>query len=49
VGSEFREFQEMTYLNEIDLVKAIIASGLLDVEDGDDVFVVEIAQQLHLS
>jgi hypothetical protein len=37
------------YLNEVDLLEAIIASRLLDVEDGDDVFVVEIAQQLHLS
>lgn len=37
------------YLNEVDLVKAVIASRLLDVKDGDDVFVVEIAQQLHLS
>lgn len=41
--------QRVKYLNEVDLVEAIIASRLLDVEDGDDVFVVEIAQQLHLS
>lgn len=41
--------KEGKYLNEVDLVKAVIASRLLDVKDGDDVFVVEIAQQLHLS
>lgn len=44
-----RELRRNTYLNKIDLVEAIVASGLLDIEDGDDVFVVEIAQQLHLS
>lgn len=44
-----RSFTGDKYLNEVDLVEAIIASRLLDVEDGDDVFVVEIAQQFHLS
>lgn len=44
-----RSFTGDKYLNEVDLVEAIIASRLLNVEDGDDVFVVEIAQQLHLS
>lgn len=38
-----------TYLDEVDLVEAIIASRLLDIKDGDDVFVVKVAQQLHLS
>lgn len=38
-----------TYLDKVDLVEAIIASRLLDIKDGDDVFVVEVAQQLHLS
>lgn len=38
-----------TYLDEVDLVEAIVASRLLDIKNGDDVFVVEVAQQLHLS
>lgn len=36
-------------LDEIDLVKGVVAPGLLDVEDRDDVLVVEVAQQLHLA
>jgi hypothetical protein len=47
--SDCRSFTGNNYLNEVDLVEAVIASRLLDIEDGDDVFVVEIAQQLHLS
>lgn len=47
--SDFRSFQGDKYLDKVDLVEAIIASRLLDVENRDDVFVVEIAQQLHLS
>jgi hypothetical protein len=38
-----------TYLDEVDLVEGVVAAGLLDVEDGDDVLVIEVAQQLHLT
>lgn len=38
-----------THLNEINLIECVIATGFLDVKDRDDVFVVEIAQQLHFS
>lgn len=38
-----------TYLDKVDLVEAIVASRLLDIKNGDNVFVVEVAQQLHLS
>jgi hypothetical protein len=37
------------YLDEVDLCECLIVAGLLDVEDRDDVLVVEISQQLHLS
>ena len=36
-------------MNEVDLGKALIISGLLDVENGNDVLVVEVAEQFHLS
>ena len=39
----------MTYLDQIDLLEGLIVPRLLDVEDGDDVLVVEVAQELHLS
>jgi hypothetical protein len=38
-----------THLDEIDFVEAVVAPGTLDVEDGDDVLMVEVAQELHLS
>lgn len=37
------------FLDKVDLVEAIVASRLLDIKNGDDVFVVEVTQQLHLS
>ena len=37
------------YLDQIDLVEALVAPWLLDVEDGDDVLVVEVPEQLHLT
>lgn len=37
------------HLDEIDLGKCLIVARLLDVEDGDDVLMVEVPQQLHLS
>jgi hypothetical protein len=43
------EFAEESYLNEVDLVEAVIASGSLDIQNRDDVFVVEVAEQLHLT
>lgn len=38
-----------TYLDEIHLVEGVIAPGSLDIKDGDDVFMVEVAEKLHLS
>ena len=38
-----------THLDQIDLVEGLIVPRLLDVEDGDDVLVIKVAQQLHLS
>ena len=38
-----------THLDEIDFVEAVVAPGALDVEDGDDVLMVEVAQELHLA
>ena len=37
------------YLNEVHLIEGLVVAGLLDVENGDDVLMVEISQQLHLS
>ena len=37
------------YLDEIDFCEGLIAAGFLDIEDGYDVLVVEISQQLHLT
>jgi hypothetical protein len=39
----------IAHLDEVDLSKCLIVARLLDVENGDDVLVVEVAQQLHLS
>jgi hypothetical protein len=36
-------------LDKVHLCKGLVASGLLDIEDGDDIFVVEVPQQLHLT
>lgn len=36
-------------MNEIDLGKAIIITRSLDIEDRNDVLMVEISQQFHLS
>lgn len=38
-----------TYLNQVDLVKRLITPWLLDIENADDVFVIEVAQELHLT
>ena len=37
------------HLNEVNLSERLVVARLLDVEDRDDVLVVEIPQQLHLS
>lgn len=37
------------YLNEINLCEGFVISWLLNIQDGDDVLMVEVAQKLHLS
>jgi hypothetical protein len=37
------------YLDEVDLGEAVIAARLLDVEDGDDIFVVKVSEELHFA
>ena len=37
------------YLNEVDLVERVVSPRLLDIENGDDVLVVKVSQELHLS
>ena len=37
----------VVYLNQIHFGKLVIVAGLLDVEDRNDVFVVEVAEQFH--
>lgn len=39
----------MSYLDEVDLSEGVVAPGLLDIQDGNNVFVVEVAKQLHLT
>ena len=36
-------------LDEVDLSEGLVAARLLDVENGDDVFVIEVAEELHLT
>lgn len=38
-----------TYLDQIDLIKCLVTPGLLNVKNTDDVLVVEVAQELHLT
>ena len=40
---------ELTNLNEVDFGKSLVISWFLDVENGDDVLMIEIPQQLHFS
>lgn len=37
------------YLDEVDLSEGLVVSRLLDVENGNDVLVVEVPKQLHLT
>lgn len=37
------------YLDEIDLVERIVSSRFLNIENGDDVLVVKVSEELHLS
>lgn len=37
------------YLNQVHLREALKVAGLLDVEDGNDVLMVEISQKLHFT
>ena len=46
---EFAGRLEVTYLDQIDLGESLVIPRLLDVENGDDVLVVEVPQELHLS
>lgn len=40
---------DYAYLNEIDLVERVVASWLLDIKNGDYIFVVEVSEELHLA
>lgn len=40
---------EHPYLNEVHLGKGLVVSRLLNVENGNDILVVEVSQQLHLA
>lgn len=37
------------HLNQIHFIESLIIAGSLDIEDGDNVLVVEIAQQFHFT
>jgi hypothetical protein len=37
------------HLDEVDFGEARVVARFLDVEDGDDVLVVEVAEQLHFA
>ena len=39
----------MPYLNQVHFIEALVVPGSLDIQNGDNVLVVEIAQQLHLT
>lgn len=37
------------HLNQIHFVEALIIARSLDIQDGDNIFVVEVAQQFHFT
>ena len=39
----------LTYLDQVDLLEGLITPRLLNVEDGDNVLVVEVSEELHLA
>lgn len=39
----------LAYLNQVHLVEALVVAGSLDIQNGDNVLVVKVAQQLHLT
>ena len=39
----------VTYLNQVDFGERFIISGLLNVKNRDDVLVVEVSEELHLT
>ena len=44
-----RYFNHENIISILDLGECLVVARLLDVEDGNDVFVVEVAQELHLT
>ena len=48
-GTKLQDSRFSPYLDQIHLGEALVVPGLLDVENGDNVLVVEVAEQLHLS
>jgi len=41
--------KQCAHLDEVHLSECLVVAGLLDIKDRDDVLVVEVSQQLHLS
>jgi hypothetical protein len=39
----------MAYLNQVDFGERLVTSRLLDIKDGDNVLMVEVPEQLHLT
>lgn len=37
------------HLNQIHFIEALVVAGSLNIQDGDNVLVVEVAQELHLA
>ncbi len=37
--------QPFSYLNKVDLVECLVTARLLNVQDGDDVLVIEVAKE----
>jgi hypothetical protein len=37
------------YLNQINFLERLVISGLLNIQDGDDVFMIEVSKKLHFS
>jgi hypothetical protein len=36
-------------LNQINFIESLVVTGPLNIQDGDNVFVVKVSQQLHLT
>lgn len=49
IHAHLARWQSWTYLNQVNFIESLVVTGPLNIQDGDDVFVVKVSQQLHLT